>query len=150
MAMQSDDGVISSARSNAAAGVSQDFLRIEYEQIERSLVVYEVVGRILSVVILLADVFLEHTVMRATISTLMIAALTTFWMARAETLRKRRQTMSKAIAESAYLEDREWGTLYIRRYQDRYAWPVGLSAVISAEPIIWLALSIAVLGWVIR
>jgi hypothetical protein len=146
--MESDDGVISAAKSDAAAEVSQDFLRIEYAQLERSLVVYDVVGRMLSVVILLADIYLEHTLMRGVISTLMMATLATFWMVRTETLRKRRQTMSKAIAESAYLEDRKWGTLYIRRYQDRYAWPATLSAVTGAEPIVWLILSIVVLGWV--
>jgi hypothetical protein len=138
-----------SGQRDYASEVSKAFLLIEYEQTGRSILVYEVVGRVLSVVIILAEAFLRYESVRMIPLVFLVFVSGAFWITGVEILRKRCQAISKSIAEGAYLEDREWGTLYIRSYQNRYAERASAvrAFMMRAEPVIWVVLSVVVLVW---
>ena len=131
------------------SAMAKEFLLIEYGQMGRSLLIYQIVGKIINVSTIMWEAYLRHAAVPVTPIVLLAIVYATFWITETEILRKRRQLMSKAIAEIAYMEDQEWGTLYIRTYQNRYEGrPNAIWAfLMRAEPVIWVALSIAVLFW---
>jgi hypothetical protein len=144
---QTEEGA--SSERDYASRVSKSFLLAEYQQIGQSLLVYEIVGRVLSIVIILAEALLPYDSFRMIPLVLVVFVSGAFWIIGIEILRKRRQAMSKSIAESAYSEDREWGTLYIRSYQNRYGERASAvrTFMMRAEPVIWIVLSAVVLVW---
>jgi hypothetical protein len=137
------------AGRNYASAVSKEFLFVEYAQLGRSILIHEIVGRVLSVLIILTEISLRLESIRRWSFVLVLIVLGALWTVRTEILRRRSQAMSKTIAESAYSENHEWGTFYIRSYQDRYGSisnAVGRFAT-RFEPVIWVVLSIVVLLW---
>jgi Ni,Fe-hydrogenase I cytochrome b subunit len=129
--------------------MAKEILLIEYGQLGRSLLTYEMVGRVLSVMIILWEGYLRYINMSLGPIVLLVLVFATFWIFGAASLHNRRQSMGKLIAENAYFQDQEWGNLYIRTYQGRYEGGINSLRrfMLWAEPITWVVLSIVVLLW---
>jgi hypothetical protein len=126
--------------------MAQELLLLEYRQLGRSLLAHDIVGRLISVLAILCEVYFRYANIRLEPIVLLVALNALFWGAGTILLRSRRQFMAKLIAEDAYFQDHEWGTLYIKSYHDRYEW-TSWGLMMSFEPLAWWLLSIVVLAW---
>jgi hypothetical protein len=137
------------ATEDHSPSMAKEVLLIEYGQLGRSLLIYELTGRIISVVSILWEVYLKSTDASLPPIVFLLIVYATFWMAGTAFLHQRRQSMAKLIAESAYSQDHEWGTLYIKTYHNRYEGRRNLlrAFLMGAEPISWVAVSVAVWAW---
>jgi hypothetical protein len=134
--------------------LARHLLLLEYREVSRSLLVFRILGRVLSVAIIVAEMYFrygyaDHHTIPAIPFILLMIANSTFWITETDILDKRRQSMSKILAQIAYSDDPELGTSYMRVYEDRYEdWHNTIRrTMMRAEPIIWAALSLVVLLW---
>jgi hypothetical protein len=127
--------------------MAKELLLLEYGELGRALLAHDVVGRLVNALIILCEVYFKHANLTLEPIVLLVALYALFWVTGTSLLRTRRQFTAKRIAENAYLQDREWGTLYIKTYQERYEWMKISSWIMRFEPLAWVVLSIVVLAW---
>lgn len=137
--------------SNSNTSNDQVFEQLIVEEsasLRRSILVYQIVGRILFTAIVLLVTFLQPPTSRQLPLAIFIILLGAVWLIKSFIISRRSKLISRLIAEADYSDYSNWVSLFVKSHHHRYEDRLGVlfTELHLLEPVLWVVLSIWLLA----
>jgi hypothetical protein len=124
--------------------IVRDLLLAESEALRRSILLYQVVGRILFVLLVGYRTTGPEIVHRYYAVAAVSIVLGVAWLCGSLLAFLRQEFISRLVAEADFAEDPRWAGIFIEAYRERYRDTRGrlTTCFILVEPVVWTALAL--------